>query len=570
MKKIIVLPPEISQKIAAGEVVERPVSVVKELVENSLDASANEIRVELLSGGKKMIRIQDDGLGMNREDALLSFERHSTSKISREEDLLQIRTLGFRGEALPSIGAVSRVTLKTSDGDEEKATQIEREGETVLEILDIAYPRGTSVEVKDLFFNLPARRKFLRSDQAELGMIVKYLTYVSLAYPEKRFSLIHGKREILNCPPVASLRERIFQLYGKSLLEKLMEVDYQEKEGRIQGFSSRPPSGRHDKTHQLFYVNRRPVRDKILQGALNQIYRGFLERDLFAEAFIFLSLPYSDVDVNVHPAKAEVRFSDSQYVFQLVVKSIEKAMLKERGIKEIYPVAEELKREFRIGEKAPSPAFRIPGEGKIEAQELFPLPKKEEKPSVQVLGQYLETYIVVSREDGLLVLDQHNAHERVLFEKYREIDEKKVWPQKMALIPLLFELSPSQALSLESNQTLLEEAGFRVEAMGGRSFALKEFPDIFQAEEAKNIFLFLLEEMKEEKVTDKRERLLATLACKTAIKAGEHLSREKMEYLVEELFKTANFSLCPHGRPIIVKIDRSEIEKGLKRTPNWR
>jgi len=568
MKKIIVLPPEISQKIAAGEVVERPASVVKELVENSLDAGATEIKVDLLAGGKSLVRVQDNGHGMSREDALLCFERHSTSKISKEEDLFQISTLGFRGEALPSISAVSRLTLKTFDGKEEKATQVEREEETVLQISDIAYPVGTSVEVRDLFFNLPARRKFLRSDQSELSVIVKYLTFVALAYPEVRVSLFHGKREILNCPPVSSLRERIFQLHGKSLLEKLMEVDYQEKEFRIFGFSSRPPSGKRDKTLQLFFVNKRPVRDRILQAALNQIYRGFLEKEFFAEAFLFLFLPYGDVDVNVHPAKAEVRFKDSQLVFHLMTRSIEQAMLKEQGIKEIYPFPQEEKKEFRIEEPRPPQAFKIPQEAKVDWRDLFPPLKKEEKTYPRVLGQYLDTYIIASKEDGLLIIDQHNAHERVLFEKYREIDERKKWPQKMALIPLLFELSPSQALSFENNQALLEEAGFRVEAMGGRSFALKEFPDMFKAEEAKDIFLTLLEEMKEEKIANKRERLLAVLACKTAIKAGEPLTLEKMEYLVEELFKTSNSSLCPHGRPIMVKIDKMQIEKGLKRNPN--
>lgn len=568
MRKIILLPPEISQKIAAGEVVERPSSVVKELVENSLDAGATKIRVELQAGGKTLIKVEDNGCGMSAEDALLSFERHSTSKISSEEDLFKISTLGFRGEALPSISAVSKLRLRTFDGKEEKGTEIEREGEAVISVSGIGYPAGTCVEVRDLFFNLPARRKFLRSDQAELSLIVKYMTCVALAFPEKRFALIHGKREIISCPQVSSLRERIFQLYGRSLLDKLMEVNYEEKGNRISGFSSRPPSGRRDKSHQLFFVNKRPVRDRILQAALNQIYRGFLEKELFAEAFLFLSLSYADVDVNVHPAKAEVRFSDSQLVFHLVTRSIEQAMLSEKGIKEIYPSPAEDKRELRVEEGRPSPLFKMSAVKEIDWRELFPSQKREEKAFFRVLGQYLDTYIVVSSEDGILIIDQHNAHERVLFEKYKEIDEKKKWPQKMTLIPLLFELSPSQALDFENSKELLEKSGFRVEAMGGRSFALREFPDIFKGEEAKDIFLALLEEMKEEKIEDKRERLLALFACKTAIKAGEVLTQEKMEYLVEELFKTSNPSLCPHQRPISVKIDKMQIEKGLKRNPN--
>lgn len=565
MKKIIVLAPEISLKIAAGEVIERPFSVVKELVENSLDANASEIKVELLSGGKKLVRVTDNGHGMSREDAQLCFERHSTSKIQSVEDLSLISTLGFRGEALPSISAVSRVVLKTSDGKEEKGTLIEKEGEKIIQTSDIAFPLGTSVEVRDLFFNLPAREKFLRSDRSELNLIVKFLTFVSIAYPEVRFSLIHGKRQVFDYPPVSSLKERIFQVFGKSLLERLLEIDYREDERQLYGYASLPPSGHRDRTLQFFYVNKRPVRDRTLQAALNQAYRGFLEKDRFAEAFLFFSCPYTEVDINVHPAKAEVRFKDSRPVFQLVIRSIEQAILKEKGVKKIYPSKEE-ERGFRIEEERRVPAFMRAEERKIEWKDLFTPLAKQEETYPHVLGQYQDTYIVASSEEGILIVDQHNAHERVLFERYEEIDKEKKWPQKLALLPIIFELSPSQLLSFENNQALLEEAGFRVEAMGGQSFALKEYPDIFKEEEAKDIFISLLEETKGEQIEDKKKRLLATLACKTAVKAGEVLSFEKMNYLVEELFKTSNSSLCPHGRPIMVKIERKEIERGLKRS----
>jgi len=566
MKKIVILPTEISQKIAAGEVIERPFSAVKELVENSLDSGALEINVELLLGGKGMIKVSDNGCGMSREDALVCFERHSTSKISREEDLLAISTLGFRGEALPSISAVSRVILKTSDGTEERGSQIEREGEKLIQVSDIAFPKGTSVEVRDLFFNLPARKKFLRSERSELSLIVKYLTSVALVYPEIRFSLIHGKRQVFNYPHVSSLKERLFQVYGKSLLERLMEIDYRDNERQLRGYATSPPSGRSDKSRQLFFVNKRPIREKTLLGALNKVYKGFLEKDQFAEAFLFLTCPYNEVDVNVHPAKAEIRFKDSSPIYQLVVRSIEQAMLKERGIKEIYPSREESKRDFRIEERMPPVASRMPKEEEIQDPGLFFPSREEERRYPHVLGQFLDSYIVASREEGILVIDQHNAHERVLYERYLQTDQMKKWPRKLALLPILFDLSPSQVLSFENNQELLEETGFRVEAMGGKSFALKEYPDIFREEEAENVFLSLLEEMKEEKIEDKKQRLLATLACKTAVKAGQALSLEKMRFLVEELFKTKNSSICPHGRPIVVKIDKKEIERGLKRS----
>jgi DNA mismatch repair protein MutL len=565
MNKIVLLPPEVAQKIAAGEVIERPFSAVKELVENSLDAGASEIKVELLSGGKKLIKVTDNGHGMSREDAVLSFERHSTSKISKVNDLSRITTLGFRGEALPSISSVARIVLKTSDGKEEKGTLVEREGEEVIRVDDIAFPKGTIVEVRDLFFNLPARKKFLRSERAEISWTVRYMTYVSLSYPELRFSLSHGKRQVFDYPPAKTLKERIFQIYGKSLLDNLMEVDHKEEERRVYGYASIPLSGRRDRTRQLFFVNNRLVKDRTLQAALNQAYRGFLEKDHYAEAFLFLSCPYGDVDVNVHPAKAEIRFMDSRPFFQLILHGIEKAMLKEQGIKEVYPVQEGERGGLRIKEEKKERFFPPAERKQVERKDLFPLPEKKEGIFPRVLGQHRDTYIVASSEDGILIIDQHNAHERILYENYKDIDRKKRWPQKLTLFPILFELSPSQELSLEENQSLLEDAGFRVEAMSGRSFSLKEFPDLFKEAEAKDIFFSLLEEVKGDKIEDKKEKVLATLACKTAIKAGQPLSFEKMNYLVEELFKTSNSSLCPHGRPVIVKIDRKEIERGLKR-----
>ncbi len=567
MKKIHLLPPEISQKIAAGEVIERPFSVVKELVENSIDAGSSEIRVELQAGGKKLIKVQDNGAGMSREDAQVCLERHATSKISSDTDLERISTLGFRGEALASIAAVSELVLKTSDGETEMGNQVERKGGQLASVRDIAFPKGTSVDVRDLFNNLPARRKFLRSDQSELGMIVRYLSGVALAFPEIRFSLIHSRREILNCPQVGSTKERIFQLYGKDILGTLMEIDFEEGGSRVFGYGSRPPSGKADKAHQLFFVNKRLVKDRVLQASLNQAYRGFLERDRFPEAFLFLTLPYAEVDVNVHPAKAEVRFRDAQFIFYLVLRGVEKAMLKDKGIKEVYLSQEGSRYETRVEETAASGVFLKKERPTIQPQGLFPSPSEstEGRVSPRVLGQYLDTYVVAAGEEGIFIIDQHNAHERVLFEKYKEIDAQKRWPQKIPLIPLLLDLSPSQVLSLEKNQPLLEDAGFRVEAMGGRTFVLNAFPDIFEAETAKEVFLALLEEIGEEEMERRREKLLATLACRTAVKAHEALPEEKMNYLVEELFKTSNPSLCPHGRPVVIKVEKNQIEKGLKR-----
>ncbi len=566
MNRIAKLPPEIAQKIAAGEVIERPVSVVKELVENALDAGAGEIVVELLAGGKKRIRVRDDGSGMSRADAGLCFERHATSKIAAADDLLAIATLGFRGEALASIAAVSRLTLQTSEGGAEAGTQIEREGDALLSEKSVAFPRGTSIEVRDLFFNLPARLKFLHSDASELSQITKYLTNVALAYPRLRLTLSHGPRTILDCPPVDGLRERIFQLHGKALIDSLMEIDYGAEAGRLHGFASRPPAGRPDRAHQYFFVNSRPVRDKVLASALQQAYRGLLEKDRFCEAYLFLGVPPAEVDVNVHPAKSEVRFLRSSEVFQLVLRAVDRAKARAGGIKPVAAARPEGE------ERADEPVEYIPGEpGGFErlpfrVEEGLPAAAPASDPSGRrVLGQFADAYIVAADPDGIMVIDQHNAHERVLYEQFADIDRRRSWPVKMSLIPLLFELSPAQTVSLEANRAALEESGFRAEPMGGRSFALREYPDIFQPEQALAAYLDLLDEIRESQAEERKSRMLAMMACKTAIKAGQPLPREKMIYLVQELFRTANPAVCPHGRPIVVRLSKSEIERGLKR-----
>jgi DNA mismatch repair protein MutL len=570
MSKIIVLPENLSRKIAAGEVIERPSSVVKELVENALDARATDIRVELQAGGKRLIRMIDNGEGMSREDALLCFERHSTSKINSEEDLSRIATLGFRGEALPSISAVSRIILKTAEGVSQKGVLIEREAQTMLRIEEVAFPKGTSIEVRDLFFNLPARRKFLRTERSELGHSVKFLSAVALVHPGVRFLLKNGSRIVFDYLAVAGLRERIYQIYGKSVLNTLIPVDYGEDQRSISGYTSKPPNGRGDRKHQIFFVNKRPVKEKILHSALNRAYQSFLERDRFPEAFLFLTVPFEDVDVNVHPAKTEVRFKDSSLIFNWVRRSLEQALLREMGVKAVYPAGLQESKITGVEEKGFYPSFPPMKETKRDGHisgTLFPQ-KSESASKPKILGQYLDSYIVAVDSDGILVIDQHNAHERVLFEKYQSIHNKNTWPRKLALDPVIFDLSPRQKLALEKNQILLERIGFRVDMMGKRSYALKEYPDFFRENEAKEIFLSLLEEISHEKVEDRLNKILATMACKTAVKAGESMSKDKMDYLVEQLFQTKIKSLCPHGRPVLIRLSKKDIEKGIGRPQN--
>ena len=569
MSVIILLGPEVSDKIAAGEVIERPFSVVKELVENSLDAGATDIRVELEGGGKTLIRVSDNGCGMGREDALLCFERHATSKLRSEDDLGRVSTLGFRGEALPSIAAVCRLNLRTSDGSTPAGALVGREPGRKPEVRDTAFPRGTSVEVRDLFFNVPARLKFLRSEQTELGLAVRWISGIAPAFPQVAFALSHGPRRILNWTPADGLRERLYQIHGRELVERLMEVGWSEGPSRMQGFASRPPSGRRDKSEQHFFVNRRPVKDRILQAALNQAYRGLLEKDLFPEAFLFLSHPCGEVDVNVHPAKSEVRFRDSQSVFRLMLHGLEQASLRGGQVKRVG-LEPGRPAESRAAEPGPgSFPIRTPEAAGGIAEEparLFISDRAAAAvPGLQVLGQYLDLYIIAADQEGLMVIDQHNAHERVLFEKYKEVSAVGAMPLQQPLTPILFDLSPERALRLEAAHDLLLQAGFQVEPMGGRTFSLKQFPDIMEAGEALEVLMALLEEMEGEKPEARQEKLLATLACRTAIKAGRRLPLRQMEMLVEELLRLPQHALCPHGRPILVRLDRSQVEKGLKR-----
>lgn len=592
MGRIRVLEAEVASKIAAGEVVERPVSVVKELVENALDAGATEIRVELIDGGKKLVRVQDNGSGMNQEDAALCFKRHATSKIASEADLEKISTLGFRGEALASISAVARVTLKTSDGSGEKGFLIEREGEKLLRFVESAFPRGTMVEVRDLFFNLPARRKFLRSDRSELSLVASYLTTTALAFPEVKFVLQQNQKELINCPAVSSLKDRVYQLFGKKVLDNLMDLDYEEENYRIWGLGSRPFSGRLDRQRQFFFVNRRPVKDRMLTVALAQAYLGMLEKQRNPEGFIFLEIPYDQVDVNVHPAKSEVRFREPQKVFRMILRSVEMAAREESLVKPITVGGEkESQRESPGSAGEASRATRtgsevsdrlLPGTGPEQEEPLLVPPAEQPvlkagavaepgpwQPAapVRVLGQYLDSYIIAVSEEAVFIIDQHNAHERILFEKFRRLERDRSWASKQALFPPVLELTPKQQVNYQDRKNELEELGFRLEPMGGLSFALKEYPEVFREEEAADILVSLLEDEEEGKFQNRRERMMATMACKAAVKAGRVLAREEMEFLASELFLTETPGLCPHGRPVIIRLDRSRIERTLGRQP---
>jgi DNA mismatch repair protein MutL len=424
-------------------------------------------------------------------------------------------------------------------------------------------------------------------------MIVKLLTNVALAHHGLRLAVTHGPRTVLACPPVGSLRERLYQLHGNEVLDKLMEIDLSDGPVRIVGFTSRPPYGRPDRTRQAFFVNRRPVRDKILGAALNQAFSGLLEKGLSPEAFLFVEVPFGDVDVNVHPAKTEIRFRDSQFLFPLLRRAVERARTRALGVMDLPEIL-----AGKFGGAPSDEAFSVEGTSEsgntpaaspgssieqaifrfkvaenrepLGSPEVFARPEAlgeagETAGSPLVLGQYASSYILAEEAGDLLVIDQHNAHERVLFDRFAEIDRRKKWPIKMSLIPLVFELSPAQIVGLEAGGEALQSSGFRIEPMGGRTYALREYPDVFQPEEALAVALATIDESKTKAPTPNKDRLLATMACKSAIKAGQPLPREKMEFLVRELFRTSNPGVCPHGRPIVVRIARAQIDRGMRR-----
>ncbi|HQM75284.1 MAG TPA: DNA mismatch repair endonuclease MutL, partial [Candidatus Saccharicenans sp.] len=480
----------------------------------------------------------------------------------------------------------------------DRGYQVEREGDRLIRFLEIAFPPGTMVEVRDLFFNLPARRKFLRGERSELNLITSYVTQVALAFPGVKFLLIHNNRQLLNCPAVSRLEERVYQLYGRQLLDGLMTVDYEEGGYRLSGLSSRPFAGRADRQHQFFFVNRRPIKDRVLSAALTQAYLGMLDRQKSPECFLFLDLPYELVDVNVHPAKAEIRFKEPQAVFRVILHGIELAARSESLIKPVMvgeagrvenrqPAKETKEAELNLQEKeeqkenesevekepqeeiqAPewsrqaSPTWRQPGDAQQVAEN-----SATSRAGRRVLGQYLNAYLVVTSEEGLMIVDQHNAHERLLFEKFKKLDEEKGWASRQMLFPQVLELSPEEVLHLEELQEELAGLGFELEPLGERSYSLRAFPDVFDEARATEILRGILAGGGPERLKSKRDKMLATMACKAAIKAGQPLSQAEMEFLAAELFQTTQPGVCPHGRPIIVEISRDKIEKTLGRQP---
>jgi DNA mismatch repair protein MutL len=658
MGRIHVLSESVANKIAAGEVVERPASVVKELLENSLDAGSTRIKIQVEAGGKKLIQVTDNGCGMVRDDALLAFERHATSKLKNAEDLLSVATLGFRGEALPSIASVSRLHLETRASDEDSGTLVEINGGKIFKVEEAGLPVGTSITIRDLFFNTPARKKFLKAESTELSHIASLVTHYALAHPQRHFELHTATHAVLVAPPVAGYGERVYQVFGREVLDQLIpvaavqplthpglpqpppwrrrEIEEEEEEAqpsppgemRVHGFVSKPEIQKLNRNSIYVFVNGRLIRDRLVQHAIIEAYRNILPPSVFPVVLLFLELPNEEVDVNVHPSKTEVRFRQQSVMHDFVRDSIRATLVRARPVPEFateiraHPTAgASLTAGTPISSIAESAAWRAPGnsgpgfslqplthpslaqrfqfgvEGiAIEGNAALarapqpivpgdtcapPIPEEIEPATrpdddiapllatLRPLGQIRESFILAVNHEGLWIIDQHVAHERVLFEKVlRQRATQKPESQRM-LMPLVLELTPAQQAVFAEISGELNENGFEAEPFGARSIAIKVAPAGIQGFQVEHMLHELLDQLSREEQALNLDkigyRIAASIACHAAIKVNMPLDQNKMEWLLAELARTECPMACPHGRPIVLRYSMKDIQKAFKR-----
>jgi DNA mismatch repair protein MutL len=553
----------VSRKIAAGEVIERPLSVVKELVENAIDAGASEIAVALRAGGKELVRVEDNGCGFGADDIEVAFQRHSTSKLVELEDLDRLLTLGFRGEALPSILEVADVDLETADNDAGRGWRCLFRNGALQEKKQASRRRGSSVTVQRLFANFPVRRKFMKTDQGELRPVSAFLETAALARPGIAFSLQHNGRTVFSYAAVAGLSERIYQVFGKEFLEGLAPLSFSAGPYRFSGFVSAAQAGVSGKGRQYFTVNGRPVREKTLQAAFNNTFQGYLEKSRQPAGVLDLAVPPDQIDVNIHPMKLEIRFLDGQRVYHLLQEAIHAAL---GGAPRAEAMAPPVSTGVALAGAMPAMTSTALMDG--SAKLLYAEPAAEGD-DFRVLGQYRDSYIVVEKNGELLVIDQHNARERVLFERLQAGFSSGA-ASAQALFPLLLDLSPSEQAALdESRMALFRKAGFDIRRLSGAAIEIKAFPPLLSEGRIRETVRAALRETTAADGPDGAagadERLLAALACHDAVKVNQRLHPEQMRALVKDLFACANPFFCPHRRPIIVSLSLEEIEKRLKR-----
>jgi DNA mismatch repair protein MutL len=596
MGRISLLPSDLANQIAAGEVVERPASVVKELIENAIDAGARRIQVYVDLGGKRLVRVEDDGEGMGPEDARLSLERHATSKIASADDLAAIRTLGFRGEALPSIASVSHFVLRTRLHGDIAGTEIRVNGGAVAAVQEVGCAEGTAIEVGDLFYNLPARRKFLKSDTGEATQVSRVVTQFALGYAEIGFSLTSGPRMLFQWPPVATFEERIFQIFGER--PDLVPVGKSLSGLTIKGYVAALAEQGPTRGAQNVFVNRRIVKDRTIAHAIIEAYSVASIKERSPEIHLFLEIPADRVDVNVHPTKAEVRFRDQSFIHEGVKHAVADAIGK-GAIPELqllpdsyrecaptaqsipgvlaggsYPsrwaqasaapqVVDEVVAGLKASTTAAGTASVVPGFSPADAQATDAV-----KPMMP-LGQFRDTFIIAVDQDGIAIIDQHVAHERVLFERLIErLSSGRLESQRL-LEPLLVELSPEGRQALLSHAIDLDRLGFEVEEFGGDTVRMTAVPAVLGREDAVTAVRALAEDLegldRGREVGDALRRIAATTACHAAVKANYPLTHEKMLHILEELRRTAYSTVCPHGRPVMLRLTRREIDKNFQR-----
>ena len=590
MGRIRLLDDHLINRIAAGEVVERPASVIKELVENSLDAGARSIVVSVQSGGKRGIRCEDDGCGMDADDAVLALTRHATSKLRSSEDLDAIDTLGFRGEALPSIAAVSRFLLRTAT-ENGKGYEVEIHGGEQIGQRNAACPRGTTIQVDRLFYNVPARKKFLKADATELSHIVRGVTRFALANPTIGFKLQSGSRTLLDTPGATDLGQRIGQVYGAKFMDKLLPFQSGTGDRLIHGFAGRPAEALPRRDLQHVFVNGRFVQDRVLLHAIRQAYGNTMPRDRHPALFLFLDLDPRSVDVNVHPQKTEVRFRDSSEIHGAVSAAIGSVLGQAGAVPELTDLrpnalhrsgASEALQRFVEREpttmppplrRPPSPGFWPSATSSAEpaaAALSEPAPRIDRQGSARVLGQYLDSYIIAQDEQGILLVDQHAAHERVLFEKYLEdAGENRVEIQRLAF-PITLEVTREESLLFEAEQEELRRLGFLAEAFGPTTIRVDGVPAVAADVDAGELLRGLLGEAAEVRhaatdVAQLRRRLITNAACQAAIKINHRLTHPGMQSLIDDLYRLRSPTTCPHGRPLIFRLSRSEIERAFDR-----
>ena len=655
MGRIRILSDNVANKIAAGEVVERPASVVKELLENSLDAGATEIRIDAENAGRRLIRIQDDGCGMLRDDAMLAFERHATSKLSDVKDLLSIATLGFRGEALPSIASVSRLVLETRSEDEQTGAAVEIAGGKLLRCDEIARPPGTTINVRDLFFNVPARKKFLRSDQTELAHIGSLVTHYSLGHANKRFELYHEGRELLSVTPVSTLRDRAFQVFGSEIMQDLLDIGPRTYEVRLpppyvapgsraahapvpepetaqfvlEGLVSGPHVQKLNRNSVFLFVNGRLIRDKVLLHAISAAYHNLMPPGCYPFALLFLNCDASEVDVNVHPSKTEVRFRHGSAVHDFVRDAIRDMLMESRPVSSmplpsspvirsdgVQPVANLSFSEFTAHvqsisveaelpevivesidgslpvpeirvDPVPQPSFIPPGapvpgsspvirrvpdtHGALEgvSNEWERVDSLAALPDLRPLGQLHESFIIAAGRDGLWIIDQHVAHERILFEQVLRQRAAGTVEVQQLLIPLVMQLTPAQQFEYARIADELNAHGFESEPFGQRTIAVKAAPAGVGPADIEKIVSEILEiaetELRSASLDEIRRNVCATISCRAAIKINMRLEPKKIDWLLRALAACEHPMTCPHGRPIALRYSTKDILKSFHR-----